>query len=143
MGRKRNQGKARRAAKAKAREEAGEREENNNQAITDGQGQSLSAQLRRQFLHLQASEKCLHGFDPNDSTYDFCFQFVKAFNSSFGGFVRYGVPPLEVLLHAKNATMDHFAYVWEDSTKMEMVISLLLYAGATSVIEGDYIVARE
>ena len=44
MGRKRNQGKARRAAKeAKAREEATE-SENNNQVITDGPAQSLSAQ---------------------------------------------------------------------------------------------------
>ena len=39
MGRKRNQGKARRAAKAKARDEAEVRENNNqviNQAMTDG-----------------------------------------------------------------------------------------------------------
>ena len=141
MGRKRNQGKARRAAKAKAREEAIERE-NNNQAITNGQGQALSEQMRPQ-LHVQVGDKkCSHGYNPNESA-DFCFQFVKAFKESFDEGIRYGVPPLDVLLHAKSDTMDEFADVWNDAAKMEMGISFLLYAGTNAIIEREDRIAHD
>ncbi len=146
MGRKRNQGKARRAAKAKAKEEA-ERRESNNKVITDGPGQSLTA---TQMRLLQIGEKCSHGFD-YDSTNDFCFESLRAFNSSFedvkngGEVVRSGDRSLsDCLLHAKNATMDQFADFWSDSTKMEMAISILLYTGTVALIESeDHIIARD
>ena len=42
MGRKRNQGKARKAAKAKAKEEAAERRNNNNQVMANGPERPLT-----------------------------------------------------------------------------------------------------
>ena len=139
MGRKRNQGKARRAAKAKAREEAIERG-NNNQVITNGQGQALSEQKRQVQV---GAKKCSHGYEPHDATYDFCFQFVKAFKESFDEGIRNGVPPLDVLLQAKNATRDQFAAVWNDAAKMEMGMSFLLYAGTNAIIEREDRIAHD
>ena len=147
MGRKRNQGKARRAAKAKAREEAERRRESNKQTANSS-GQLLSAQMQRL---LQIGEKCSHGFDPYDSINDFCFQSLRAFNSSFhedvqngGEVVRSGDRSLsDCLLHAKNATMDQFADFWSDSTKMEIAISILLYTGTVALTEGEDHIARD
>ena len=140
MGRKRNQGKARRAAKAKAREEAAE-SVNNNQVIADRQEQALSEQMRQVQV---GDKKCLHGYNPsNDSTDDFCFQFVKAFKESFDEVIRDGIPPLEVLLLAKHATMDQFVDVWNDSTKMEMATSLLLHGGTNAFLDTEDRIARD
>jgi hypothetical protein len=131
MGRKRNQGKARRAAKAKAKaKEEAERRESNNQVITDGP------------LQIGESEKCSHGLS-YDSSNDFCFQSLRAFNSSFD-VVRSGDRSLsDCLLHAENATMDQFADFWSDSTKMERAILILLYTGTAALIKGEDDVARD
>lgn len=55
MGRKRNQGKARKAANAKAREEV--EEMGNNNQTTNGTGLSLAVQIQL----LRAVTKCMHG----------------------------------------------------------------------------------
>ena len=59
MGRKRNQGKARRAAKAKAREDADEGKENKQTA--NSLEQSLEAQVQQLQIG-EDEEKCTHGF---------------------------------------------------------------------------------
>ena len=140
MGRKRNQGKARRAAKAKAREEAGERE-NNNLSITDGPEQSLSAQMRQ----LQMSGKCRHGFDPVVSIDDFPIEkFVRAFRSSFSDVVEVGGLSLAgCLVAAGKATVDEFTDVWRDSATMEIAISCFLCMGTYSLVEGNVSIARD
>ena len=117
--------------------------------ITDGPGQSLTATQMRQ-LQIGESEKCSHGLS-YDSSNDFCFQSLRAFNSSFhedvkngGEVVRSGDRSLpDCLLHAKNATMIQFADFWSDSTKMEIAILILLYTGTAALIEGEYNVARQ
>ena len=153
MGRKRNQGKARRAARAKAREEAIEREKNNplsdeaderdnNQATTVGQDQSLlSAQMRQ----LQVREECKHGFDhPFASTDDVILQFVSIFMESFDKAIERGDGSvLDCLFDAKNATSDEFSTVWSDSAKMEMAMSFYLFFGTQQYLGGYSGDARE
>ena len=116
MGRKRNQGKARRAAKAKAKEEAGEIEYNNQAA--DSSEQPLATQIQQQFQIDE--EKCKHGFDRStDIT-----QFMDEFYSSFREDLRCGDRSIATcLIGARKATMDKFAAVWKDLAKMEMAMS--------------------
>ena len=142
MGRKRNQGKARRAAKAKAIEAADDRG-NNNQTMNSSE-QSLSAAAQMRQLHV-SEIKCSHGheFDPSVPSDHFPIQFVKAFQKSFFEAIRYGVQPLEGLSHAKNATLVQFADMWNDSAKMEMAMSFCLYAGTNAIIEGNGYFARD
>ena len=144
MGRKRNQGKARRAAKAKAREEAGE--SNNNQVMTDGPGQSLSAHLRQ--LQLQADEgeggkKCTHGIDPLPSRHNSVVKFMCAIQYSFIKGVRCGDRSLsDCLIAAKNAALDEFADIRDDPTKLEVAMACFLYVGTDALLEGNYDDAR-
>jgi len=83
MGRKRNQGKARKAAKAKAREEA---EESNNQVTNERQllaEQILQLQIGNgNFLPTSGSDttKCYHGFKEMDNM---CIDFVIEFREAF------------------------------------------------------------
>ena len=138
MGRKRNKGKARRAAKAKAREEAGEME--NNDPAANSSEQSLSALMRQ----LQIDEqKCRHGlFDPSIST-DIT-QFVNAFHLSFREVLLCGDRTFATcLVEAKRATWDEFAALWNDSTKMEMARSFYLCMGTQAILDNIYNVARE
>ncbi len=117
MERKRNQGKARRAAKAKAKEEAGEME-NNNQAA-DSSEQPLAAQIQQFRID---EEKCKHGlFDPSVSSIT---QFMNEFYSSFREDLRCGDRSIATcLIGARKATMDKFAAVWKDLAKMEMAMN--------------------
>ena len=151
MGRKRNQGKARRAAKAaKAAEEANESENNsptansseeaderdNNQAMTGRQEQSLlSAQMRQ--LQVR-EEECYHGFRPFTSPDDFRLQFVSEFHCSFHEANESGECSLSNgLIAAVKATFAEFADVWDasDSAKLEMVISYLLVFGTRDLLD--------
>ena len=141
MGRKRNQGKARRAAKAKAREEADEGENNNNQtANNSSEEQSLSAQMRQLQM---GDEKCRHGlFDPSIST-DIT-QFIIAFNLSFREAAGFGDQSIaRCLVDAEKATRDEFADVWNDSTKMEIAISYLLCLGTNAILKRQDDTARD
>ncbi len=136
MGRKRNQGKARKAAKeAKAREEEAEQRVNNNQAAETSE-QSLSAQRQ-----LQADEKiiCRHGFDPYDDIPldDISKQFIDAFSSSFRVAVESDRSIAQCLVKARDATLVKFADVWNDSTKLEIAISFYLAFGTQQVLDGD------
>ena len=117
MGRKRNQGKARRAAKTKAREEAQQEEFS----------RLLTANERQQ---------CTHSFKPCSE----CFQFVSTFSREFYLYSRRG--DLSGLVAAKNATMDEFATVWDDAAKMENAISTFLCMGTQDLLESKYDDAR-
>ena len=130
MGRKRNQGKARRAAKAKAREEA-ERRGNDYQTADSSRLSQLQI----------GGEKCKHGFDlKDDSPVGFIRNFPSSFRSAYASSEHRSLP--RWLVAAKKATMDEFADMWEDSTKLEIVISCYLRAGTHNLLEGKYQYAR-
>ena len=142
MGRKRNQGKARKAAKAMAREAAEEvRQRNNNDQMTNGRQESLAAQTQQ--LHVGNASRCRHGFDPLFEK-DICFKYVKVFRGVYNYKNRQdgGAKILDCLVAAKNATKDRYADVWNDSAKMEIVISILLSMGTQRILEGNYDSAR-
>ena len=131
MGRKRNQGKARKAAKAKEREEAYERRA----AI------HLYEEAQWQLSRLP----CKHGFGPHSST-DIWFQFATIFGELFREALASGVfgPPVWVsVTKAEIATKDEFAEVWKDSTKLEMAMSFYLCIGTQHCLEGNYDNARQ
>ena len=144
MGRKRNQGKARRAAKAKANEEAANHqvESGNNQTTTLPEEQSLLVQI----LQLHFSEiKCKHGVERVVSTGNSVVRFVDAFKESFFEAIRRGDRPFDasIFVDAKIATMDEFADVWKDSAKLEMAMSACLCMGTQHLIEGNNHDARD
>eukprot|EP00984_Skeletonema_dohrnii_P037658 scaffold39938_cov250-Skeletonema_dohrnii-CCMP3373.AAC.2 len=130
MGRKRNQGKARKAAKAKAREEAGE--SNNDQTTNE----SLCITLPNQTQRL-STVKCWHGFDKKDKI---CVEFVNAFRDAYG--YKYEADKEDnadipsCLIEAESATMDKYAEVWNDSAKIEIAINCLLSTGVHNIIFG-------
>eukprot|EP00984_Skeletonema_dohrnii_P010147 scaffold3941_cov78-Skeletonema_dohrnii-CCMP3373.AAC.1 len=144
MGRKRNQGKARKAAKAKAREEA---DESDNQ-VTNERQQLLAEQMQQlqlgnsNFLLTLGSDatKCYHGFKEMDNM---CIDFVCAFREAFHEAGKRGKSTLSCLIEAKNATMDKFADVWYDPANMESVLSYYLSSGTKSIIEDNYGYAHE
>ncbi len=140
MGRKRNQGKARRAAKAKAKQEA---EERDNETI-DERRQQLPLALAGQMQLMQSvipKFRCSHGLDdPSTSeaegTYictQFCEVFYKSFEEAFNGNATLS----SYLTTARDATIDEYADVWSDSTKLEWVISYFLFIGTDAILEGD------
>ena len=105
MGRKRNQGKARKAAKAKAREEA---EESNNQVTNERQ--LLAEQILQLqngiFLPTSGSDttKCYHGFKEMDNM---CIDFVIEFREAFHEAGKMGKSTMQSLIEAKNVTMEN------------------------------------
>ncbi len=151
MGRKRNQGKARRAAKAKQEAEGKkngqtatseeERADNNGQTMpanTNDLGQALAVEIQR----MQNDDtKCKHGFDPFSSG-EISSQFVPAFVGSFeaGRVSGSGTSPtLQVcLIAAQKITMNEFADVWNDSTEIELAMSFFLYLGTQDILNGEY-----
>eukprot|EP00984_Skeletonema_dohrnii_P007845 scaffold2899_cov85-Skeletonema_dohrnii-CCMP3373.AAC.1 len=139
MGRKRNQGKARKAAKAKAREAAEEETGDNNNQTTNGRQQSLAAQMERlqsgNMSRHDTTITCKHGFEQTDiRVRATCSEFVTAFREAF---YDAGANVSTCLLGAAKATKDEFADVWNDSTKMEIVISFFLSIGTQYVLEND------
>ena len=135
MGRKRNQGKARKkAANAKAREKA-EQIGNNNQSTTNRLGLSLAGKLQ-----LLRAKKCLHGIPQKLD--EVSFQFMDAFRASFNDALDADVNSdgcsfPSYLLLATDATMDKFAEEWNDAAKIVEAMSFLLYEGAQAVLDGD------
>jgi len=144
MGRKRNQGKARKAAKAKAREEAEENGGNNNNQTSDGPEQVLMQRLQSgnnvPSSPFSPTINCNHGFKQIDTLTVFCLNFVKAFSNRFYDAAAKGAGAnvSNCLLEATKATKDEFAEVWYDSTKMEITISLLLRIGTQYVLEDKH-----
>ena len=140
MGRKRNQGKARRAAKAKAREAAERRGDDCQPGNSSGQS-LLSAQLTQQLQAGGANTTCKHGLDSFPSNE--LLRFINTFESSLVEFLRCGERVLwECLLNARKATMDEFTDVWHDSAKMEIAMSYFLYVGTQFILEGNHCGAR-
>eukprot|EP00984_Skeletonema_dohrnii_P001339 scaffold418_cov92-Skeletonema_dohrnii-CCMP3373.AAC.2 len=141
MGRKRNQGKARKAAKARAEEREAVEEERGNDTnqMAETRQQSLAVQMQQ--LEIGAASmpisfdttKCRHGFDKIDNM---CIDFVFAFRKVF--FEGGSADISNCLIAADDAAMDKFADVWNDSTKMETAISFLLSMGTQHVLDGKY-----
>ena len=150
MGRKRNQGKARRAAKVKAREEAAQQQEaasGNNNPTANNERQQLSEAeeqessianellLACQVQQLTPGKICSHGFNPYSEYKDICLDFISRFSREFdesSGSIS------ACLIDAKNATLDEFSDVWNDSVKMKIAISIHLCNGAQAVLENKY-----
>eukprot|EP00984_Skeletonema_dohrnii_P031519 scaffold24068_cov139-Skeletonema_dohrnii-CCMP3373.AAC.1 len=134
MGRKRNQGKARKAAKAKAEEEA---KESNNQVMNQ-QRQSLADRLQ---IGDGNSTKCYHGFEKmNKISRDITAKFTEAFQACFQ---RGSNGILGKLIAAGNATIEEFVDVWTDSSKLKSVVLLFLSLGAQHILHDDYVRARD
>ncbi len=132
MGRKRDQGKARKAAKAKAKQAAEER--GNNQAASNELEQSLAAQTQR----MQIGE-CMHGIDHLSSReISSQCQFMSAFFKPFEEARGSDTPLPDCLLAARDATMEEYADVWNDSTKMEVAMSCLLCEGTNFILKDKY-----
>ncbi len=149
MGRKRNQGKARRAAKAKAKKEA---EERDNETI-DELRQQLPLAEQMQLMQSvipkpkpKPKSKCWHGLDdPTISEAEgtfICSQFTPAFNEAVDAVKGSGASLLQCLTAARDATLDEYADVWNDSAKMKIAISFFLCAGTNVILEGNYDDAR-
>eukprot|EP00984_Skeletonema_dohrnii_P010148 scaffold3941_cov78-Skeletonema_dohrnii-CCMP3373.AAC.2 len=131
MGRKRNQGKARKAAKAKADNEEGLQK-------LQRSGLSHAKMLEDGTVHI-----CLHGAGPFCYK-GICHEFETAFREEFYDAAdRIGDSVSGCLMLAKNATMDEFAEVWNDCAQMEIAISCFLSEGAQHILEGEYDHARE
>mmetsp|Transcript_257 Transcript_257/g.481 ORF Transcript_257/g.481 Transcript_257/m.481 type:complete len:134 (-) Transcript_257:2-403(-) len=129
MGRKRSQGKARKAAKAKAREAAEEERGHNNNHTTNGRQQSLADQMQQLEMIGNMSRhdttiKCRHGFEETETLADFSSEFILAFREAFYGVANEGGAALSdclfCLIAAEDATKDKFAEVWNDSAKMSI-----------------------
>eukprot|EP00985_Skeletonema_marinoi_P018058 scaffold10022_cov156-Skeletonema_marinoi.AAC.15 len=142
MGRKRNQGKARKAAKAKAREAAEEERGHNNNQTTNGRQQSLADQMQQLEMIGNMSRhdttiKCRHGFEQTDMRVRAtCSEFVTAFRDAISDVVKCSGGGADVSICLVEATKDEFADVWHDSTKMEIIISFLLSIGTIAML-GD------
>eukprot|EP00984_Skeletonema_dohrnii_P011219 scaffold4462_cov119-Skeletonema_dohrnii-CCMP3373.AAC.2 len=84
--------------------------------------------------------KCWHG--SIESIDVMCIEFVIAFREAFyssakdkeSGGIDGDISDL--LVDAGNATLDEFAAVWNDSSKMEMAMSYFLYYGTQNILEG-------
>ena len=139
MGRKRNQGRARRAAKAKAREEAQESRDS----------QMIEAVLRCTNEPGAEGIKCFHGEDLPSSTdllrgNRFLYQFLHAFGGEFWAAIEKRTSVETCLKDAYYATTrDKYAEVWKDSTKLTLATSFLLRMGTEAILEGKYDNARD
>ena len=157
MGRKRNQGKARKAAKAKSREEEvvqaaqqgasasdNERQHQLPEAEEQEQESSITNELLFEFgdqvQHIISPPSeiiCTHGFTPHSEYEHICVEFIGTFSREF--FERSGRNSLAGRLEdAENATLDKFADVWNDYVKMKIVMSLYLFNGTQDVLENNY-----
>lgn len=138
MGRKRNKGKARRAANDdKARQQADERGNNqrrptNRLGRADLAGLSMAGQLQ---LLRAVTKKCMHGERIGDQ----CCQFLNVFRTSYNDALDDAIP-LELsdrLIAAEDATMPEFEEMWCDEDKIDQAISFLLYEGSQALLDND------
>ncbi len=139
MGRKRNQGKARKAARAAKTNAEAKEGENNSQSqtaatTTNGLEQSLAA--------LPSLPQCRHGTDPLTDE-DICVRFVKAIQLEFDSSCNRTNSVHHSMIAAQRATaIDVFAEVWIDPAKMETAISCFLFRGTQDILGGEYDSAR-
>ena len=145
MGRKRNQGKARRAAKVKAREEAAQQAASGNsnnptannerQKLPKAEEQEQESSITNELQLLALGMICTHGFNPHSE--NFCLEFKNTFRREF-----YQCPDGSSLAsgleNTKKATLTEFADVWNDSVKMKIVISMYLCDGTQIILENKY-----
>ena len=137
MGRKRNQGKARRAAKAKANEVKEEEGGGNNNLTTTANNGKQKHKSPTEVLmeHIWNNEKCWHHVN---NCLDFNGPFVEEFHSIFIDAERYDRSIPKCLVYAKNSTMDEFAEKWNDSAELEKAMSFFWFAGTQLCLKGDY-----
>mmetsp|Transcript_29811 Transcript_29811/g.46743 ORF Transcript_29811/g.46743 Transcript_29811/m.46743 type:complete len:281 (+) Transcript_29811:231-1073(+) len=133
MGRKRKQGKARKATKAK--QEAEERDNHTN----DERRQPPAAQIQQ---WQSGIPKCTHGVDDSITSeaegISISSQFARAFHKSFQEAVIGDLTLSNCLLAANSAAMDKFPEVRNDSAKMGSVISYFLWSGTEHFLEDNY-----
>ena len=138
MGRKRKQGKARRAAKAKAREEAQESRGRNSQTT------EAEAVLRCINEPGAGGKKCFHGAGCLSQENSGSFLFLCAFREVYQKAIERSTDTKSSLAEATRATrVPQFEEVWKDFTKMKMVITLFLMLGANNLLGGKYDTARK
>jgi DnaJ-domain-containing protein 1 len=146
MGRKRNQGKARKAAKAKAREEEAERRGDDFQTAHSPQESPAAVDMRCQLISVGLNKECgcSHGFNPVGQNEFISFRFITAFHLSFIEAIRCGGLSLsECLLDARSATLEEFADVWYDLAKLKNAISHLLSGRTKSILLGNCNIVRD
>eukprot|EP00984_Skeletonema_dohrnii_P020866 scaffold10278_cov113-Skeletonema_dohrnii-CCMP3373.AAC.5 len=127
MGRKRNQGKARKAAKGKAKVEAEESDKQQwlAELVEEAEEERGSDNNQTTYERLAGffNTKCKHGLDLLLNADSTCFQFVNAFEDAYFYEASIGASVSVCLIAAEDATLDKFADVWDDSAKMEIAIS--------------------
>ena len=134
--RKKEKGKARRAAKEATKEEAETAEKS--QAVVAEANQQQEGSLEAQMKRLQINStaiNCSHGLDslPPDDT-KICLDFLTTFITVSDAA---GVDKLlgEALVRACKSTAEKYPDVY--SSKLELVVSILLCAGTKCILEGD------
>ena len=122
MGRKRNQGKARKEAKAARR------------------GEQELQKLYNFYAMLRTGLPCSHGADAgsfSSISTDICFHLATRFEGAFSSASKDSDRSLwEMIEGARDATMDEFSEVWKDSAKMKTVMSHLLCDGVQFILDG-------
>ena len=133
MGRKRNQGKAR---KAKARGEDKEEDGGENNLTT------ANPSPTEVFMeHIWNNEKCWHHVN---NCLDFNGPFVEEFHSIFVDAAARGDLSLgRCLIDARKATLNEFADKWKDAAELEKAMSFFWFAGTQLCIKGDYDDSRD
>ncbi len=137
LGRKRKQGKARKAAKAKvkAKREAEERDNHTN----DDRRQPPAAQIQQ---WQSGIPKCTHGVDDSITSeaegISISSQFARAFHKSFTEALIGGLAFMDCLIAANSAAMDTFPEVRNDFAKMGSVISYFLWSGTEHFLIDNY-----
>ena len=148
-GRKRNQGKARKAAKAREEAvQAAQQEASGNNNLTERQQlpeaeeqeSSITNELLFGGIEVQQLPPdeiiCTHGFTPHSEDEHICIEFISTFSREF--FECSGRSLAACLVEAKNATMDEFADVWKDLVKIKIAVSMFLFNGTLDVLENNY-----
>ena len=133
MGRKRNQGKARKA-RATARKEA------LINAVLQRSQKADSSDDKKAREGAEQRGRCRHGFDLYDDVPedDISKLFIDAFKESFDDVVESGERSVaQCLVKARDATLVEFADVWNDSAKLEIAMSFFLGLGTLQILDGD------
>ena len=140
--RKKAKGKARKAAKEAKEAEAKAKEEESqavvNVAANQRQEESVEEQLQRLIINAASPTKCWHGFVPlsHGSSNWICKDFINAYLAAYDSEDKVG----RAIVTAYNATKGEYANVY--SSKLDIVVSLLLSRGTTLILEGKNKPAR-
>ena len=130
--RKKAKGKARRAAKEAKREEESQAMV---AAANQRQKTSLKAQMQRLEINVFTPKECNHGLLPSSSSEKKrCFEFIRTFIAAYA---TSGDDMYESFTAAHEAVKEEYYDVYSSSSKLEAVVSMLLYNGAQFVLDGD------